>query len=132
MTMRTLKSDADGFRDRRHFKLYTVFICIFMSMSSLVYGTTASVITTTLGQPSFYKAMGLDASNTASLTGAMNSLYYTGAIFGSICHSWVADRFGRKMDIFTGTVIIIISQALIAGSVHPAMFIVFRFFCGWG
>ncbi|EXJ91709.1 hypothetical protein A1O3_00259 [Capronia epimyces CBS 606.96] len=130
--MAILESDANNFEQRRHFKLYNVFICMFMGLAGTAYGTTASVIGTTLGQPSFFKAMGLNASNEASLTGAMNSLYYAGGVFGAVCHGWMADRFGRKIDIFAGATMIVVSQALIAGSVNPAMFIVFRFFCGWG
>lgn len=121
-----------GSKTRRHFKFYTVFICFFASLAGCAYSSTAAVIGTTLGQPSFFIAMGLNESNSASLIGAINSLYYTGGIFGAICHGWVADKFGRKIDLFIGVAIITISQALLVGSVNPAMFIVFRFFCGWG
>lgn len=76
--------------------------------------------------------MGLDGPHAESLSGAMNSLFYTGGVAGAICHGWAADRFGRKGSITLGTVILLISQALLTGAVNAAMFIVFRFFAGWG
>ncbi len=77
--------------------------------------------------------MGLDSSpNAAAYFGAMNSLYYAGGVPGAFCHGWLADAYGRKMSIFVGCLMIVLAQALIAGSVHPVMFIVFRFFAGWG
>jgi MFS family permease len=130
--MTGLNTDAAAFERRRHFKFYTVLIVFFVSLGTCSYGTSAAIISTTLGQPSFFVAMGLNDSNMASLTGAMNSLYYAGGIFGAICHGLIADRYGRKWDIFVGSTFVLVSQALITGSVNPAMFIVFRFFAGWG
>ncbi|OQU94412.1 hypothetical protein CLAIMM_00770 [Cladophialophora immunda] len=130
--MTVLNTDAAAFERRRHFKFYTVLVVFFVSLGTCSYGTSAAIISTTLGQPSFFVAMGLNDSNMASLTGAMNSLYYAGGIFGAICHGLIADRYGRKWDIFVGSTFVLVSQALITGSVNPAMFIVFRFFAGWG
>ncbi|KIW23450.1 uncharacterized protein PV07_11644 [Cladophialophora immunda] len=117
---------------KRHFKAYTVFICIFMSFGSLGFGMAAAVIATLLGQPTFVSAMQLDGPHAQSLEGCMNSLFYVGGIFGSFNHGWMANRFGRKLSITFGAVMLLVSQALLTGSVHPAMFIVFRFFSGWG
>lgn len=63
---------------------------------------------------------------------AQNSLFYAGGLFGALFNSWFADRFGRKTAIMGGCIVSIIANALCAGSVHVAMFIVFRFFAGWG
>lgn len=62
----------------------------------------------------------------------MNSLFYAGGFFGSIFTAWFADRFGRKTSIALGSLIVLLSCALCAGSVDVAMFIVFRFCTGWG
>lgn len=117
---------------KRHFKAYTIFICICMSLGSASMGMAAAVISTTLGQPSFIKKMGLDGPDKDSLEGAMNSLFYTGGVAGAICHGWAANAYGRKGSIAIGSLVLLISQALLTGSVNAAMFIVFRFFSGWG
>jgi len=131
--MAELEGDALVLNKRGHFKAFTVFICFFMSLGTCSYGTSASVISTTLGQPSFYAYMKLNTNpNEAGILGAMNSLYYAGGFFGALCHGWVADAYGRKMSIFVGGMFVLVSQALIAGAYNPAMFIVFRFFAGWG
>jgi MFS family permease len=62
----------------------------------------------------------------------MNSLYYAGGVVGAICNGLVADRWGRKWNIFCASALIVVSQALIAGSVNPGLFIAFRFFAGQG
>jgi MFS family permease len=117
---------------KRHFKLKTVLMIIFMSMGSASMGMTASVISTTLGQPSFIKKMKLDGPNGASLEGAMNSLYYVGGTVGALVHGWFADRFGRKPSIIFAICMLLVAQILLTASVDMAMFIVFRFFAGWG
>lgn len=77
--------------------------------------------------------MGLDtASNADSLIGAMVALYYAGGVAGSFCHGWMSNRYGRKASVSAGMVFVLLSGALLTGSVNPAMFIVFRFFSGWG
>ncbi|OCK78500.1 MFS transporter, partial [Lepidopterella palustris CBS 459.81] len=109
-------------------------LCIFgMSWGSTAFGFASAIIATTLGQPSFQKYMNLTQTNpnTAHIEGAMNSLFYAGGFFGSVFNAWYADRFGRKTSIATACVIMIASAALCAGSVHVAMFIVFRFCTGW-
>ena len=118
--------------EKGHVRVKTVLMVLTMCMASASMGMTASVISTTLGQPSFIKKMSLDGPNGASLTGAMNSLFYVGATWGAFVHGWFANRYGRKPSIIFGVGVITVSQALLAGSVNVAMFIVFRFFLGWG
>jgi len=117
---------------KRH-NFYNVFVVFFMSLGTLSYGYGASIVSTTLGQPSFLSYMGIDtASNGTQLEGATTALYYAGAIFGTFTGSFLADRWGRKSPIWTSTIIMIISGALCTGSVNIGMFITFRFFNGFG
>jgi MFS family permease len=113
-------------------KAKTFWMVLTMCMASASMGMTASVISTTLGQPSFIKKMALDGPNGASLTGAVTSMFYVGATWGAFVHGWFANRYGRKPSIIFAVGVITVSQALLAGSVNVAMFIVFRFFLGWG
>jgi MFS family permease len=77
--------------------------------------------------------MGLvTASNATQIFGAMNALFYVGGFIGCFFNAWYADRYGRKVAIATGSVTVLISAALLAGSVNVAMFIAFRFTTGFG
>lgn len=82
------------------------------------------------GQPSFVTYMNLDQDNAEALTGTITGLYYAGGIFGCLLNSWLADRVGRKWTAIIAYIILLISSACLCGSVHVAMFIVFRFFAG--
>jgi len=62
----------------------------------------------------------------------MVCLFYVGGTFGSLAAAPISDHFGRKPAVFVGALITIIGTALLAGSVNPAMFIVFRFVVGFG
>ncbi|KAH0828223.1 MFS sugar transporter [Fonsecaea pedrosoi] len=118
--------------EKGHVRVKTVLMVLTMSMASASMGMTASVISTTLGQPSFIVKMGLDGPNGASLTGAVTSLYYVGATWGAFVHGWFANRYGRKPSIIFAICVTLVSQALLTGAANVAMFIVFRFFLGWG
>ncbi|EXJ91724.1 hypothetical protein A1O3_00274 [Capronia epimyces CBS 606.96] len=122
---------ADAPERRRHYTTYNVAVILFMSIGSLSYGYSASIISTTLGQPSFITYMKLDtASNASALEGAITSLYFVGGVFGTFLGSYVADRWGRVRAIGLGAVLMVISGGLLAGSTAVAMFITFRFFSG--
>lgn len=118
---------------RRPYTWKSVLMIIGVSWGSAAYGYAGSIIGTTLGQPSFISYMGLDKSpNAAALIGTMNGLFYAGGFIGAMGIGKLSDRFGRKFSIGLGAVIILVSNALLAGSVNVAMFIVFRFFQGLG
>jgi MFS family permease len=112
---------------------YTIGICVLISFSSFAYGYAGAIIATTLTQPSFSSTMGLDnRSNEESLVGAMNGLYYAGGVFGAFIGGWLSNRWGRKISAVVGNVFLLISAAVMTGSVNVAMFITFRFFSGVG
>ena len=112
---------------------YCLRVTLFICLSSTSYGYAASVIATTLSQPSFIKYMHLDtASNAASLIGAMNGVWFAGGVLGSFFAGWVSGIYGRKLCVASGLALILVSGGLLTASVNPAMFIVFRFVNGWG
>ncbi|EXJ74653.1 uncharacterized protein A1O5_01346 [Cladophialophora psammophila CBS 110553] len=118
---------------RRHFNSYTLLVVFAISLTSLGYGYTGAVIGTISGQPSFFKYMGLDtAPNATQLLGAINAMYYVGGVLGTFYAGYAADRWGRRNASVQAQIILAISSALQAGSVHIAMFIVSRFICGFG
>lgn len=113
---------------RETLSVYTYLITLCVSCSALASGMTNSIIATTLGQPSFLMYFGfLDLTKTNTpLIGAINGVFFGAAIFGCAFASYLANRFGRKKALGTAAVISIISAALVSGSVHIAMLIVFR------
>jgi len=127
------EAEEQEIMNRRHYTGYNVRVVMFMSLATYAYGYSGSIISTTLGQPSFLHYMGLDtASNGTQLMGAMTALYFAGGAFGCITGSFLADRWGRKCPVYVGAVFLIISGALLTGSVATGMFITFRFFNGFG
>ena len=145
-------TDLAGENRKTHYQKRMVVYIVAMAFGSTAYGYAAAVIATTLGmevfgadvlalvscsdfstgQPSFYAYMGLDTdTHLESILGACVSLFYAGGFFGALFNSWCADALGRKLSIAIACGIMVVSTALCAGSVHIAMFIVFRFFTGW-
>lgn len=101
--MAEIQSSADGF-ERKHIVRWSLILtCLFMSFGSMTYGASNAVISTTLGQPSFLRELGLDAegkyaSQANSLIGAANSLYYAGGFFGPFVHGWYSCRLHLMID----------------------------------
>ncbi|KAK5019535.1 MFS transporter [Cryomyces antarcticus] len=118
---------------KRQFNWFNLFMVVCMSFGSMSYGYSASIIATTLSQPAFLTYMGLDTrGNATSLISTMNGLYQVGGFLGVFSVSFFTDKYGRKVAIAVCAAICIFSAALLAGSVNPAMFIVFRFTSGAG
>jgi MFS family permease len=127
---------------------YNILVLIFLCLGSITYGYCASVIGSTLGQPSFIKYFQLDTRNNGTdLISTMNGLFQAGGVIGSLCLPWVADKFGRKWAIgavrcqifsrcaiYTNTtqtaIVSIISSAVMTGAQDVGTFIAFRFFGG--
>lgn len=108
-------------------------VILFSTLGSITYGYCACIIATTLGQPSFIAAMGLDtASNASELMGAINGLFQAGGLIGTLVCSVAADRLGRKKAIFIASCLCVIGGALQAGSAHVGMFIAARCLTGIG
>ncbi|KAJ5621156.1 MFS transporter SP family sugar:H+ symporter [Penicillium lagena] len=121
------------YQSKRQFRTYNVMVIFAMGLGSISMGYSASIIGTTLAQPSFLEYFDLETrSNGTSLISSMNGLFQAGAFFGALAISFIGDRFGRKAAIILPAILIVISGAMLAGSVHIAMFFVFRFLSGFG
>lgn len=76
---------------RRQFKWQNVLFIVAASLGSCMYGYSASVISTTLIQPSFIKVMGLDtAADAKDLTGL------TGSVRGLPCPWRICRELSRS------------------------------------
>lgn len=72
------------------------------------------------------------STHTASILGAVNSLFSFGAAVGALVQGWMSDRIGRKKAIFVAAMFAMVGGALTAGSVHIVMLIVVRLLWGIG
>ncbi|KAK5136980.1 hypothetical protein LTR08_001487 [Meristemomyces frigidus] len=117
----------------RQFNWFNLLMIIAMSFGSMSYGYSASIIATTLAQPTFLTYFELDTrSDARSLISTMNGLYQVGGFLGVFTVSYFADNWGRRAAIGVSAIITALSGALLAGSVNVAMFIFFRFTSGAG
>ncbi|KAH7141868.1 general substrate transporter [Dactylonectria macrodidyma] len=113
----------------RHYTWRTVAYVTAISIGSLAHGYMASVIGTTIGQPSFIEYMGPELIQGKQLS-LVVGMYYAGGFIGACVTAPLADRIGRKWTAFVGALLSLIFNGICAGSVNPSMFIAFRFFVG--
>ena len=118
---------------KRQFRWYNVLIVLIMSFGSIEYGYSASIISTTLAQPSFISYFRLDTrSNATQLIATTNGLYQAGGFLGVWTVSYLSDRLGRKKAIAISAFVNLVAAIGLTSSVNIEMFIVFRFVAGWG
>ncbi|KIW89887.1 uncharacterized protein Z519_09316 [Cladophialophora bantiana CBS 173.52] len=104
-----------------------------MAVGSLGAGYAASIIGTTLAQPSFLTYFDLlTRSNGTQLIATTNGLFFAGGVLGVITISWMADTWGRLCALRVSSAVSILVNALLAGSVNIGMFIAFRTVAGAG
>ena len=77
--------DGEGLLKRQKLNAYTLFILCTLGFGSLTYGYTASIIGTTLGQPSFIEYFKLNTRPDATdLISSTNGLFQTGGFLGTL------------------------------------------------
>lgn len=114
-------------------------IVLSLCLGSISYGYDFSVISTTVGQPSWYAYMGLTADPTQAalyaysnqIIGTVFGLFSAGAIFGALFVGWVCDAYGRQKSLILAAIINLLGAGLQTGSVHIGMFIAARFVTGF-
>ncbi|KAF2102097.1 general substrate transporter [Rhizodiscina lignyota] len=113
---------------------YQAGVVAFVALGAFTYGFAFAVFVTSIGQPGFYAYFNLDSTSsyTASIIGAVNSLFAAGAAAGAIIQGWVGDWLGRKKAIIISQLFCVGGGALCAGSVNIAMLVSCRFFQGIG
>ncbi|KAK5051910.1 hypothetical protein LTR84_002713 [Exophiala bonariae] len=117
----------------RQFRAYNILVILLMSLGSIGYGYNASIIATTLAQPTFISYFELDTRpDGTSLIATTNGLYQAGGFLAVFSVSWFADRWGRRFAIGISAFINLISGIGLTASVHIGMFIFFRFLAGAG
>lgn len=110
-----------------------------LCLGSLTYGYTFSIVSTTLGQPSFFKYFGLtqDPTDVAlynytnGIIGGMNACFSGGGFIGALFNAWACDYLGRKKTLMVATPIAVLGGALQGGAANIAMFLVGRLLGGF-
>ncbi|RVX65797.1 hypothetical protein B0A52_10328 [Exophiala mesophila] len=113
-------------------------ICFVVSMGTMGFSYPASIIGTTLAQPSFLVYMSLltpegaftDQGN--SLIGAMSGVFQAGGVFGILGVTIVMDKWGRKAGMWFCATLGLVGGALTCAAQGVAMFIAVRFLSGAG
>ncbi|KAH8901177.1 lactose permease [Thozetella sp. PMI_491] len=68
----------------------------------------------------------------ASLLGIINASYQLGSIFAVPFAPWVNNRYGRRMGIVVGSVVMCVGSIIQGFAVNPGMYIAARIILGWG
>ncbi|KAL1887964.1 hypothetical protein Sste5346_009846 [Sporothrix stenoceras] len=120
------------------FSFANLAIALSLCLGSITYGYDFSIISTTVGQASWYAYFGLTTVATNpnyeysnQIIGTVFGLFSAGAIFGAIFVGWLCDRYGRRPALVVAAIINVIGGALQAGSVHIGMFLAARFVTGF-
>ncbi|KPM46386.1 hypothetical protein AK830_g167 [Neonectria ditissima] len=102
-------------------------------LGSVLTGYGSSVISNTLGQPSWYKQMGLapQSQKTTDIVGAANGLFYAGGFFGTLFTYYFSERWGRLTGLKVAAVWAVLGNALQAGSMNIPMYLVSRLLSGF-
>ncbi|KAF4308695.1 hypothetical protein GTA08_BOTSDO03736 [Botryosphaeria dothidea] len=117
---------------------FNLLVVIAAALGSTCCSYGMSVISSTIGQPSFFVNMGLAApgepgyDHTAELIGAFNGFNSAGSLLAALFTAWTCDKYGRLRSMQLGCITSILGAALCGGSVDVAMFLVARFISGWG
>lgn len=87
---------------------------------------------TALNSMSFWQKTFDNIGTTGPLIGAVFALYNVGCFVGGPVAAWVTDRYGRRVGMASGALVIIIGSVIATTSKHIEQFIVGRFVLGFG
>jgi len=117
---------------------FNLLVVIAVALGSTACSYGMSVISSTIGQPSFYNDLGMAQSgqpgyeHTSTLIGAFNGVNSAGSALAAALTAYTANKIGRLRSIELGAAIVVVGGALCGASVNVAMFLVARFIAGWG
>ncbi|WAO97362.1 MFS domain-containing protein [Fusarium falciforme] len=105
----------------------TIASAAFLAVGGFLFGYDSGIISSTIALPHFKQYFDSPSDDTA---GGIVSSFQGGAVLGTMINMAVADILGRKMTIFSGSVVSLLGSALQAGSTSMAMLIAGRFIGG--
>ncbi|KAH8683701.1 general substrate transporter [Ilyonectria robusta] len=110
-------------------KLVTIVSAIFLATGGFLFGYDSGIISSTLAQKHLLAYFG--GGITDSEAGRIVSSFTGGAILGCLAVSFLADWIGRRMTVFTGSVIAVLGSAIQTGATSIAMLIAGRLIAGF-
>lgn len=123
-------------RARDQWNWRNFIMCVGVSTGMIAFSYPASIIGTTLAQPSFLSymdlldAQGVWSTKATPLIGAMSGIFQAGGIFGIIGATYAMEKWGRKAAVYLASAIGLIGGALVCASQNIGMFIAFKFLAG--
>ncbi|CAG9955830.1 unnamed protein product [Clonostachys rosea f. rosea IK726] len=108
-----------------------IITILVAGMGSFVFGYANNAIAGSFVQTSFV-AKFLSGDDAESIIGGILGAFLGGGLVGALIQAPVSNRFGRRIATGSAALITVVSGALQAGSINPAMFLVARFLCGIG
>ncbi|KAF5560916.1 hexose transporter [Fusarium phyllophilum] len=116
------------YRNKNLLRLYLLIIPTCLA-AAITLGFDASMMSGLQAVPSWDNYFGQPRG---ALLGIMSAISPLGCVVATPFISLVGDRWGRRMGIFVGAVIMIIGAVIQGASVHFAMFLISRFIIGFG
>jgi sugar porter (SP) family MFS transporter len=110
-------------------KLIVCFCCVFAALGSFLFGYDSGVIGSVIALPEFVEFIGHGKLSDAA-TGGIVSAYTGGAILGSLAISSIADRYGRRIAIFVGSLFASLGGALQGGANSITAMVIGRLLAG--
>ena len=111
-------------------KAIVTFSCVFAALGSFLFGYDSGIIASSIAVPDFEAHIG-HGKLSDDAAGGIVSAYTGGAILGSLAISFVADRCGRRVAIFAGSIVAALGGALQGGANNVATMVVGRLFAGF-
>ena len=108
-------------------RLLTAASAVFLAIGGFLFGYDSGIISSTIVQPHFTEYMG---TPTNAQVGGIVSAFTGGAILGSFSIAFLADRFGRRMTVFIGSLISVLGCALQGGAPNIGTVIAGRLIAG--
>ncbi len=101
---------------------------LFAAFGSLFAGYSLAVIVATLGQPTWYTSLNLEAdptapgySHTTTIIGAVNGVFFAAGFFGTLLSGWLDDRLGRVNSLRLAAAVGIVGAVLQTAAVNQGM-----------
>ncbi|KAI1416423.1 general substrate transporter [Hypoxylon sp. FL1857] len=107
-----------------YFSIFVSFCC------ACANGYDGSLLTGVVAMDHFQNTF--HSGKTGTLVAIMFSLYTVGAMVGSPFAAILSDRWGRKVGMFSGAVVIIVGMIIVSTAFTIAQFVVGRFVLGFG
>jgi MFS family permease len=92
-------------------------------LGSFLTGYASSLISNTLGQPSWFATMGLNGTDQKStdIISTANGLFYAGGFFGTLFTSYFTEKWGRLLGFKVAAGWHVLGGVLQTAAVNQAM-----------